>query len=136
MGPYAVGFISICLVVHPQEIVKGFSFWQKNIRPAVPDMCPPTVLFFQIFLLTRPYENSREIFFKGPPIKPPVKKKFSLKPKTNSIEQWNRGCCFSEHFSILQIVEICPVQIEKRLRRSLLKLRVSKVSGFYACRNL
>ena len=39
----AVGFISICLVVHPQEIVKGFSFWQKNIRPAVPDMCPPTV---------------------------------------------------------------------------------------------
>ena len=45
MGPYAVGFISIrCLVVHPQEIVKGFSFWQKNIRPAVPDMCPPTVL--------------------------------------------------------------------------------------------
>ena len=43
MGPYAVGFISICLVVHPQEIVKGFSFWQKNIRPAVPDMCPPTV---------------------------------------------------------------------------------------------
>ena len=52
MGPYAVGFISICLVVHPQEIVKGFSFGQKNIRPAVPDMCPPTVdRFMLIFAL-------------------------------------------------------------------------------------
>ena len=43
MGPYTVGFICICLVGQPQEIVKGFSFRQKNIRPAVPDMCPLTV---------------------------------------------------------------------------------------------
>ena len=43
MGPYAVGFINICCVVQPQEILKGFSFRQKNICLAVPDMCPLTV---------------------------------------------------------------------------------------------